>query len=147
LIGGQTDTSANIKAKTSTSDVITIYLNGIMTKSYKSDEYYNIMLTNLSPDTEYNIGVYVGTNLTGPFISNLYLRTTPSVSQSKPFSFVVSSFAYSNSQEVIYDRLNAVNPKFVMMLGNIYSKDVNSENWRDYETEYLKGKISNLILY
>ena len=68
-------------------------------------------------------------------------KTFPSVNKSADFSFAVGSNSYSSSDSYIFDRIKTANPKFLMILGNIYSKNINSENWRDYESEYLKGII------
>lgn len=138
LIGGVTESSFTIKAKSQDGSPVYLYMNNNLQGTYNSDSfyYYTISLGNLTSSTVYNVNL-MHNNILHPVSVKTFPKSTEKTSN---LNFIVSSTSYSNSKSFIYDRIYNTTPNFFMMLGNIHNTFIDSTNWKDYESEYLKGK-------
>jgi hypothetical protein len=141
LIGGVTESSFMIKAKSQDGTPVNLYLNNALQGTYNADSfyYYTISLGNLTSNTVYNVNL-MHNNIQHPISVKTFPKSTEKVSN---LNFIVSSTSYSNSKSFIFNRIYNNTPNFFMMLGNIHNSFVDSTNWKDYESEYLKGKQIN----
>jgi hypothetical protein len=140
LIGGITDTSINIKAKTSETlaGKISIYLNNTIKNTFSGQEYYDMTVNGLTPNTNYAIGI----NYNGDKISTVNVQTFPIAGQSVDYNFVVGSYVYSKADTYIFDRMKTANPKFALILGSLFSDSVGSSESKDFQDAYLKGNFN-----
>lgn len=140
LIGGVTDTTFQMRAKSLDGASIGIFLNGNSKGSFSAgvDFLYNITINNLTPSTTYSLGIdYVGAH----FSTNRTVTTFPSANTtSGNFTFIASSNMAYKSTAFVYDKIIARSPRFFMLLGNAHDKDIHSSNPVDYENIYANGK-------
>ena len=137
-IGNVTDTSLTIKAKTS-GESITFFLGSteIPKVNPDGDYYCTVQASSLSPNTKYSISY----KLNEGAVVNLNRNVTTLINPLGPsfFSFIVSSNGYSNSNKLLYKRITELKPSFFLFLGNFNVDSVCSDNWKDYESVYLKS--------
>lgn len=140
LIGGVTESSFNFKAKGKTNDALALYLNNTLIGTYNvdSDFYYDIKVEGLNSNSYYDISLQINGVAVG---NSLNVTTFPFQNQTLDFTFAASSTSRRDSDSFIFDRIASKNPKFFMLLGNMHSKDKSSTDWKDYEEDYIEGKV------
>lgn len=149
-IGAIKDNSVRIKAKSTTLDEVQIKLNNI-TKESKlkkdSDGYFDIIVTDLKPNTNYTIDLVSEK----PLNINFNIKTLPQLNSTTAIddkiNFVTTSFSKSSSNKNSWGKIKSLKPNFFIMLGNMYDEEVKSTSWKDYEKVFLnsKKKSKNLI--
>jgi hypothetical protein len=139
LFGGVTSTSFEIKLKTKDGGPVAVSVNkkSIGTFSGDSDGYYKIKIDQLSPSTTYAVELTYNSSIT-----NFNVSTFSDLNdQGQILKFAAGGSIESNTKSKVFQKIAAKSPKFMMLLGNIHSNKISSDDWTKYEAEYLNGKI------
>ena len=140
LFGGVTSSSFQIKMKTSDGAPVQVYLNSISAGTFTadSDNYYLIDLNSLASSTTYAVNLSYNSATT-----TFRVTTFPDVASVAPESltFAAGGNIVSNTKSHVFNNITTRNPKFFMLLGNIHNNKVTSNDWTQYEANYIKGKF------
>ena len=139
-IGAIKDDSVRIKAKSGTIDDVQIILNQVTKEAIlkkDSDGYFDFIINDLKPNTNYIIDLYSGK----PLNINFNVKTLPALgsatAKDDKINFVTTSMSKSSSDNNSWGKIKSLKPNFFMMLGNMYDDNVSSENWKNYEEVFL----------
>ena len=141
--GALTENSFRIKAKSNSVKTLNVVLNKNSTIettfSADADGYFDIILANLKNNTNYSFDFQVNGNLLNLNKNFKTFETANSTKANDQISFVVSSFSKTNTKKNSWEKIKALNPQFLMMLGNMYDDNVKSDSWKNYEEVFLNG--------
>ena len=144
LFGAVTSDSFQINMKTSDGAPVQVFLNSISAGTFTADseDYYLISLPGLNPSTTYNVDLsYNGASTT------FTVKTFPDTLGGTPESlkFAAGGNIVSNTNSHVFSNITSRNPEFFMLLGNIHNNQITSNDWTQYEANYIKGKFSMFI--
>jgi hypothetical protein len=141
VFGAVTSNSLDINAKVEIKRSLDVLVNGvsIITSTYTptpdADNFYNIKLNSLSPNTQYAITLIY--NNTDTY--NFNVRTFPLAGSAVNLTFVASSNVYEDTKSNVFEKIANMTPSFAMVLGNIHNKAVQSKSAVEYEKAYAKA--------
>jgi hypothetical protein len=144
LVGGLSSNSFEIKAKSQDGKLITLFLNGTTQGAYLADTdyYYSIKVNNLLNATTYLVELQYDQQAGNK--TNFTLQTFPNIGNQKDFTFVAGSNMYTDTKSFVFEKIRSLHPNFFMFLGNLYEDRVNSDDWKEYEKQYIKCKYINI---
>lgn len=138
LVGGVTHDSFQVKIKTKEGGQVEVYIDEFSRGTFSADStnYYSITIDLLNPSTDYNVELKHETES-----RKFKVTTFPDPNTGgKTFTFAAGANIKSDTEAIIFNKIQSKNPNFFMLLGNIHNNQISTEDWKKYEEKYLKGK-------